>query len=88
MKLSFLSALSTVVASGCNFIAANAVKYGPLVAAIATGAALIATKDYTGGIQTILQALFVAAGGTAAVQVVAAVHSVPHRVLDAARHGD
>jgi Na+/H+ antiporter NhaC len=80
------SALATVVAAVMQFVSKNAVKYGPLVAAIATGAALIATKNYGEGVQTILQALLVASGGTAAVQVAAAVHSVPKRVLDAAKY--
>jgi hypothetical protein len=84
---SFLSSLMNVTASVCNFVAANAVKYGPLVAAIASGAAMIATKNYVGGVQTILQALAVAAGGTAAVQLVAAIHSIPKNVLrEATRH--
>lgn len=70
------------------FIAANYVKYGPTVVAIATGAALIAAKDYGPGVTMILQALLAASVGTSALQLHAAVHAVPTGVLDAARRHD
>lgn len=73
-----MSSLQAIIA----FIQANAVKYGPTVAAIASGVGLILAKDYPAGVQTILQALLVATGGAAAVQVVHGVHAVPERVVD------
>jgi hypothetical protein len=66
-------------------ITAFLAKYGPVIAAVATGVASIAMQHYSEGLAEILQALSLLSGGTAVASLRHAVHQVPDAVLEAAR---
>ena len=70
-----------------NLIAA-AKKYAPVVIAVAAGVGSIAAGNYAGGLQSLLHAVALIAGGAAVVQLHQAVAAVPTRTLEAASRHD
>lgn len=63
-------------------------KYAPVIAAVATGIASIASKNYSEGLQQIFQALTVLFGGASMASLHASVRAVPDGVLEAASNAN